>query len=141
MPELPEAVQQILLAALRRSPKDRPAYLDSACGSDAGLRARIESTLAGQERVTAPTLTAAGSGTGGAGNVPALDRVPPTAPGGGAARAGAGDQDHQSRRQAHQRYAAAPPALARRRQQPGTRHHGCGDRHRCDNAPLPRERC
>ncbi len=43
MPELPEAVQQILLAALRRSPKDRPAYLDSACGSDAGLRARIES--------------------------------------------------------------------------------------------------
>ncbi|MCH7797345.1 MAG: hypothetical protein IID28_02730 [Planctomycetes bacterium] len=77
MPELPEAVQQILLAALRRSPKDRPAYLDSACGSDAGLRARIESTLAGQERVTAPTLTASGSGPGGTGIVPDFDLIAP----------------------------------------------------------------
>ena len=47
MPELPEAVQQIPLAALRRSPKDRPACLDSARGSDAGLRARIESAPGG----------------------------------------------------------------------------------------------
>ena len=89
MPELPEAVQQILHEALRRSPKERPAYLDSACGSDAGLRARIEAALARRALVTAPTLTASaaadpatpagpgpgGPGPGGTGTVPDFNLI------------------------------------------------------------------
>src|SRR6516162_2304633 len=40
--------EAIFFAALERPPADRAAFLDQACGGDAGLRARIEQMLAAQ---------------------------------------------------------------------------------------------
>ena len=45
-----ERVRDILDAALALTPDLRPGYLADACGSDAGLRAEIESLIAASER-------------------------------------------------------------------------------------------
>ena len=42
----PEYVQRIFKDALKRTPADRTAVLDEACGDDAALRAEVESLLA-----------------------------------------------------------------------------------------------
>src|SRR5262245_4369843 len=43
--------QALFFAALERGPADRAAFLDRACGGDAGLRARIEQMLAAQSHL------------------------------------------------------------------------------------------
>src|SRR5262245_39209427 len=53
-PPCPEApvsqtsLESIFFAALERPPSERGAYLDAACGGDAGLRACVEKMLAAQ---------------------------------------------------------------------------------------------
>ena len=43
------ALEDIFLEAVEKAPADRAAYLDGACGSDAGLRAQIEALLRSHE--------------------------------------------------------------------------------------------
>src|SRR6185369_4195264 len=38
-------VEDIFLAAVEKAPSERAAFLDAACGHDAGLRAQVESLL------------------------------------------------------------------------------------------------
>jgi serine/threonine protein kinase/Flp pilus assembly protein TadD len=42
-------VEDIFLAAVEKAPADRAAYLDAACGPDAGLRAQVEALLRSHE--------------------------------------------------------------------------------------------
>jgi tetratricopeptide (TPR) repeat protein len=42
-------LEDIFLAAVEKAPADRAAYLDAACGSDAGLRAQVEALLRSHE--------------------------------------------------------------------------------------------
>ena len=53
--------RELFLGALDKAPAERPAFLDAACGGDAGLRRRVEELLREQEAVGAfletPALT------------------------------------------------------------------------------------
>jgi non-specific serine/threonine protein kinase/serine/threonine-protein kinase len=49
-PERWQQVKALLAAVLERSPAERPAFLDEVCGTDAGLRAEIESLIAYEEK-------------------------------------------------------------------------------------------
>ena len=42
-------LEAIFLAAVEKTPADRAAYLDAACGSDAELRAQVEALLRSHE--------------------------------------------------------------------------------------------
>ncbi|HVK17986.1 MAG TPA: serine/threonine-protein kinase, partial [Fimbriiglobus sp.] len=42
-------VEEIFLAAVEKAPAERAAYLDAACASDAGLRARVEALVRSHE--------------------------------------------------------------------------------------------
>src|SRR5712692_6839194 len=54
-----ERTKQLLEEALRLAPERRPAYLDSACGADAELRAEVESLIASHEEAGSQFLAAA----------------------------------------------------------------------------------
>ena len=58
----------VLLGALGKSPAERAAFLEAACGGDAGLRQRIETLLRAQEGLDRFLET------------PALDGVLPAGP-------------------------------------------------------------
>jgi serine/threonine protein kinase len=53
-----ERTKQLLEDALRLTPKSRPAFLDSACGTDAALRAEVESLIASYEDADSQFLAA-----------------------------------------------------------------------------------
>jgi hypothetical protein len=53
-----ERTKEILEQALRLAPERRPAYLDSACGADAELRAEVESLIASHEEAGSQFLGA-----------------------------------------------------------------------------------
>jgi hypothetical protein len=46
-----QRVKRVLAGALAREGADRQAYLANACGTDAALRARVDTLLAAGERV------------------------------------------------------------------------------------------
>jgi predicted ATPase/serine/threonine protein kinase len=54
-----ERTKEILEQALRRAPRERPLYLDSACGIDAHLRQEVESLIASHEEAGSEFLHAA----------------------------------------------------------------------------------
>jgi hypothetical protein len=48
-PEAWQRVKEVFDAARQRPPGERASFLDTACGGDVGLRAGVESLLAGDE--------------------------------------------------------------------------------------------
>jgi predicted ATPase/serine/threonine protein kinase len=54
-----EQTKEILEQALRRTPQERPPYLDSVCGADADLRCEVESLIASHEEAGSQFLHAA----------------------------------------------------------------------------------
>jgi predicted ATPase/serine/threonine protein kinase len=54
-----EQTKEILEQALRRTPQERPPYLDSVCGADADLRREVESLIASHEEAGSQFLHAA----------------------------------------------------------------------------------
>ncbi|MFO0806765.1 MAG: serine/threonine-protein kinase [Gemmataceae bacterium] len=62
------ALESLYFAALGKPPAERPAFLDAACGNDAGLRARVERLLSAQADIggflDAPAATADVPSTG-----------------------------------------------------------------------------
>lgn len=54
-----EQVKRILDEALRHAPEQRPAYLASTCGQDAGLREEVESLIASYEEAGSHFLASA----------------------------------------------------------------------------------
>ncbi len=62
--ELWQRAEELFHAALDRSPEDRRAFLDEACGDDAGLRRQVEVLIAKDEQagsfLESPVLAGAG---------------------------------------------------------------------------------
>src|SRR5262249_41622591 len=72
-----DQARSIFLAAIEEDPRERPAFLDGACGDDGGLRARVEQLLAAHQAlgtiqfrpIPGPAADAGGQSSEGPGSV------------------------------------------------------------------------